>query len=163
MKRLTIMMLMLLAMPIISGCPLLRWLGFPVGDKVPYNPKESQGDTTVRENLQFADIPVPLGFVLRRNQTSSFRGPSFRFGKFVYEGAWTMRWTADFYRKQMPISQWQHVRTDEKSLYEETQYYKKGDETCEVLIKSQVDGMYVQVTVNEKGKDLARASSATGK
>ena len=81
MRRTIMLALVLLALlPLFSGCPLLRWLGFPVGDKVPYNPKQTGGETVVRKDIQFADIPVPLGFVLRRGQSTSFRGASFRFG-----------------------------------------------------------------------------------
>jgi len=141
--------LVLLVLPFVAGCPLLRWLGFPVGDRVPYNPKADSGDVAVRKDIQFEDIPVPIGFVLRRDQVFSFRGHSFRFGRFVYEGAWTMRKTTDFYREQMPISGWQLLKTDEKDFYEQTQVYTKRKEVCSVHIKSRTDGVYVLVRLND--------------
>lgn len=129
------LLLMLLLTPLLSGCPLLSWLGFPVGNKVPYDPKAESGDIAARKNIQFDDVPVPIGFELDRRSVFSFQGYSFRFGRFLYEGVWSLRNTAAFYREQMPVAGWEHLQTT-KGDYIETQVYKKGLERCRVTIKS---------------------------
>ena len=159
MGRWTRVALVLLALPLLAGCPLLRLLGFPVGNKVPYSPKESEAvsDTGVRKDVQFEDIPDPIGFVLRRDKVFSFRGHSFRFGKFVYEGAWTMRKTRAFYREQMPVCGWTYVKTEEQGPYAERQFYSKGREGCSVEITSAVDGITVVVRVYDSRDENAPA------
>ncbi len=147
MRRALQTMLVLLAVPLFSGCFVLRWFGLPVGEDVPYNPKESTGDLAVRKDIQFSDIPVPIAFVLRRDQMFSFRGHTFRFGRFVYEGAWTMRKTIDFYKEQMPVSGWKHVETTSDGFYDQTQVYAKGRERCRLHIQSRTDGILVHVRV----------------
>ena len=41
--------LLLASLPLLSGCFLMQALGKPVGDSVPYNPKDVSGDVAVRQ------------------------------------------------------------------------------------------------------------------
>lgn len=150
MKNMVKILLICLAMPLFSGCFLLRLFGFPVGDKVPYNPKATSGDVAVKRNAQFPDIPVPLGFNHRQDKIFSFQGEGFRIGNFIYEGVWSFRLTKEFYRQQMPESGWKLIEIAEGDNAE-TQIYGKGRERCRVIIESKIDYIEVQVRVyNER-------------
>ena len=143
-------LIVLLAVPICSGCWLLRVLGFPVGEKIPYSPITDGSEVTVHRDIQFADIPVPMGFLLDRKKSYSFRGSTFRFGTFRYEGAWTQRKTTDFYRRQMPVSGWTELKDEERDQgYVEVTYflYSKGRERCEIKVTSEIESMIVTVRV----------------
>ncbi|MBN2713257.1 MAG: hypothetical protein JXR97_12625 [Planctomycetes bacterium] len=151
--RLIQLSLVLMAIPVFSGCWLLRVLGFPVGDEVPYNPKDTSGEVSVKEDIQFSDIPVPMGFVLRRNDSFSFQGTSFRFGNFVYEGVWGLQKTMAFYRRQMPLSGWELVEDVDESRDSQIYLYAKGRERCKIRVASTLEGIGVNVRLFNAAMD----------
>lgn len=155
MKRSSLLQLMviLLVLPLCSGCWLMRILGFPVGDEVPYNPKAEAGDVSVKRNIQFVDIPVPMGFEVRRDVSYSFQGSAFRFGYFRYEGVWGMPQTVNFYRRQMPLTQWLPEVDEADGRWKHRFLYAKGTERCRVLIESTVDGIVVDVRLFNAARD----------
>lgn len=118
-----------------GGCELFYILGLPFGNRIPFNPKQKVTDNLVQRDIQFADIPVPYGFLLRRDQFFSYKCPTFRMGKFRYDGAWTYRKTYSFYNTQMAVSGWRKV-------YEEDGYgtnssaWVKGREKLKLFIDS---------------------------
>lgn len=147
MKRATILplALVLLALPLCSGCWLLRALGFPVGDEVPYNPKAESGDISVKRNVQFADLPVPMGFLLRRDESYSFQGSTFRFGRFRYEGVWGMTQTVAFFRSQMPLTHWYPEVDESKGRWQHEFLFAKANERCRVEVEDSTDGIVVKM------------------
>lgn len=139
-----------LALPVLGGCSVMNFFGYPDGVETPYNPKDTRGDVSVKRDIQFSDIPVPIGFILRRDSTFSFQGTSFRFGRYTYEGAWTLRKTTEFYKEQMPGSGWRllesnhafDIRASEES---DTLVYAKGRERVRLYILSTPEGITVQI------------------
>ena len=159
-----------LALPCLAGCSLLTSLfGVPSGTEVPYNPKDKSGELAVQRDIQFTDIPVPIGFILRRDSVFSFRGTSFRFGRFTYEGAWTLKKTSQFYQEQMPVCGWtlqdaKHALDRRAGIETEDQTYAKGRERCRMNILSSAEGITVQVRLTNIPVDKAPlvGSSARG-
>jgi hypothetical protein len=138
---------LILLLPLLSGCPLLRWLGFPVGDKVPYNPKEESSGVSIKRDVQFADLPVPMGFEIIRDKSFSFSGHSFRYANFRYEGAWTFRRTTAFYLEQMGVSGWT-LEDSRSEGYAASYIYRKGRERCRVNVESTPETVVVEMLVN---------------
>lgn len=152
----------LLLIPVMSGCWLLRILGFPVGNDVPHNPKGATGDVTVHRDIQFADVPVPMGFFLNREKSVSFRGSSFRFGKFTYEGAWSHRLTYEFYERQMPHMGWNLVESKETGKYSDELLFEKGGEMCLIRVADVIDyiEVFAHVYKRRPGEDSANRLAA---
>ncbi len=142
--------LLALSLGFCSGCELFHLFGYPSGNRVPYNPKEEGGEVAIKRDIQFADIPVPIGFVLRRNNLFSFQGSSFRFGRFTYEGAWTLKNTVEFYKEEMPKFQWQlatatHSFDIRNSTEIENMLYAKGRERLRLVVISTPEGITVEI------------------
>ncbi|MCX7933824.1 MAG: hypothetical protein N3A66_01020 [Planctomycetota bacterium] len=149
-RNLGITLLLALSLALGSGCELFHLFGYPAGNRVPYNPKEEGGEVAIKRDIQFADIPVPLGFILRRNNLFSFQGSSFRFGRFTYEGAWTLKKTVEFYKEELPKFQWQlatasHSFDIRKSTEIENMLYTKGRERLRVVVISTPEGITVEI------------------
>lgn len=160
-NRMICLALTLLVLPVCSGCWLLRVLGFPVGTEVPYNPKAESGEVAVKRDVQFNDIPVPMGFQLRREKSYSFTGKTFRFGRFYYEGIWGLQKTMAFYRSNMPLSGWELV--EEKDLaYDAHGYlYRKGRERCSLKVEATIEGIEVTARVFNAAR-VEKAPEQTG-
>jgi len=141
---------LMLGIPFFCGCNLFHIFGYPAGNRIPYNPKGEGGDVAVKRDIQFADIPVPFGFILRRNNLFSFQGSSFRFGRFTYEGAWTLKKTVEFYKEEMPKFQWQlmtasHSFDIRNSTEIENMLYAKGRERLRLVVISTPEGITVEM------------------
>ncbi len=135
---------------LLAGCggDIKNQFGYPAGSKIPFNPKDARGDSYVRRDVQFEDIPVPMGFTLRRDQAFSFSGGSFRMGTFKYEGVWTTRLTDNFYREQMKQCGWTLAEATDLEVDKQPikqQIYEKGRERCRVQIGSTENGISVLV------------------
>jgi hypothetical protein len=156
MLRLTLLVLLAGSL---SGCAFFRMLGIPWGEETPYNPKAESGDISVRRNIQFQDIPVPLGFVLQREDTFSFKGKTFRFGRFHYRGVWSLRKTSEFYRDQMPLSGWEFVDAEAPERFIVVQVWGKGRERCRLEIESGLEYIHIYVRLyTESAADSAAGS-----
>jgi hypothetical protein len=138
-----------------AGCA--NELGFQNGEEIPYNPKAAGGDVGVQRDIQFADIPVPQGFVLRPDEYYSFASNAFRMGEFKYEGLASHKRTSAFYLAEMQRSGWEHLETTCEKAGDtdiETQLYAKKRERCEIIIKAAPDGTAAFVRVyNLRGGD----------
>ncbi|MHC4874334.1 MAG: hypothetical protein ACYTFY_20980, partial [Planctomycetota bacterium] len=128
-----------------GGCDLFYLLGLPFGKKIPFNPKKEVTFSEVQRDVQFSDIPVPYGFILRRDQFFSYKCPTFRMGKFRYDGAWTYRKTYKFYNTQMPAAGWRKIY-EEDGYGTNTTSWIKGRERLRLYIDTR--GKVVKVAIN---------------
>jgi hypothetical protein len=129
-----------------SGCELFYILGLPFGNRVPYNPKKVSSNTAVKRDVQFFDIPVPMGFLLRRDEFFSYKCPTFRMGNFKYDGAWTYRHTYRFYMRQMAIEGWQKLHEEDGYGTNLTKWTKPG-ETLELKLDCRGKKVHVFIKV----------------
>lgn len=132
-----------------SGCGTL------VSDPLAANVGDSNAkdQVEVRMNVQFTDIPVPEGFLLRRNLTHTFQGSSFRFGTLVYDGIWGFAPTNNWYRAEMPRSGWKLVSSRYPNDFEGEHTYSKDDETAVIHMISTDTGVRVTVKINQPAKN----------
>lgn len=146
--------LMSVALLALSGCELLRILGLPVGTQVPFNPKAEAAGVTIKRNLQFADIPVPMAFELRRERFFSYECATFRIGRFFYEGAWPYRRTKAFYDEQMVAHEWGLLSDREADIMAE-QFWAKGSDRCRIIYDNSGRTISVRIDVYPVGSPPA--------
>ncbi len=103
----------------------------------------------VRHNIQFADVPAPRVFKLRRNLCTSFQGSATRFGKVVYDGIWNTYNTSQWYLKEMKLSDWKLDKSEYPTDYHAKHYFSKGQETALVNIYRVNGNTRVEIMVNE--------------
>ena len=151
----------------VPGAPAIDGAVF-AADPMPFNPQERQGEAVIRRDQQFEDIPTPLGFTLKRDKIFAFQGSAYRYGKFIYEGAWTYRKTREFYLSQMPVHEWELVRVNDRYPPDgEIQRYKRGFELAEITLRRQERTVLVEVVVRDAGRPdpmvlaAARANAAS--
>jgi hypothetical protein len=135
-----------------AGCDLFHILGLPFGDRIPWNPKRQLDETAVQRDVQFADIPVPMAFELRRRHMFSYRSRTFRLATFPYEGAWPYRLTKDFYGRQMPKHGWS--RLDERiGDTQAVEHWAKGSERARILYDNSGETIRVTIRVYPVGHE----------
>lgn len=128
---------------------------------------ETPEQISVRKNIQFSDIPVPIDFVIRRNDSNSFQGSAMRFGKLVYDGIWNTFNTSQWYMNEMPASGWKLADTKYPNDYAATHVFTKEDETAVVKIYRHEGNTRIEIDINDKLDGLevrkAKAISAAQK
>lgn len=115
---------------------------------------ETPEQISVRKDVQFADIPVPYEFIIRRGDSNSFQGSAMRFGKLVYDGIWNTFNTSQWYMKEMPASGWRLVDTKYPNDYAATHVFSKEDETAVIKIYRHEGNTRVEIDINEKIDEL---------
>lgn len=130
----------------LSGCEFFYVLGLPFGHLVPFTPKPSgQGIETFRD-VQFEDVPVPISFIMRRDNLFSYKSAAFRLGRFHYDGAWSLNKTWWFYYNQMPKHEWE-LLSETPGDQMVALVYKKGRERCEITIVSDLEKVSVKIQI----------------
>lgn len=127
-----------------SGCWLSDLLGLPNGNSIPVNPRGTLADTSIQRDQQFADLPVPQGFIAERDGVFSYQCQAFRFGTFRYRGAWTFRKTWVFYDEQMPKMGWSKLSEKEEGPVV-TEVWAKGRERAKVIMDTGIE--YVDISI----------------
>jgi hypothetical protein len=143
-----------------SGCDFVyHTLGLPYGEAVPFNPKQEVSYDTVLRDVQFNDVPTPMGFRLRRQESYSYRSPTFRMGSFVYEGQWTYRLTYAFYMRNLPLHDWEKIDEDD-GVGTNTTVWAKGEERLRLYLDTvNYDEVHLEIKVYPE--DLAEVDPRT--
>lgn len=96
--------------------------------------KNMQGDLIVSASSPIADVPVPAGFTMIDDQsTSQVVGTTRTFVDHMYKGPDDLLPVVRFYRTQLPQKGWTNV--DQAQMHEEISLrYAKGAEECLVTI-----------------------------
>lgn len=154
-NKTTIFMALTALGSVFCGC------GSPVVDDLPaanVHTPDTTGQIEVRHNVQFADVPAPRIFKLRRNLCTSFQGSKLRFGKVVYDGIWNTYNTSQWYLKEMKLSGWKLDKTEYPNDYHARHYFSKGSETALVNIFQHGGVTRAEIMINEDEarKDLIR-------
>ncbi len=147
MRKYAFLSLLLTTSLFCGGCELFYILGLPFGHKTPFNPKQAVTDSSILRDVQFGDIPVPYGFLLRRNEFFSYKCPTFRMGTFRYDGAWTYRKTYRFYNTQMPSAGW-HKTYEEDGYGTNTTKWIKNKEKLSLFIDSKGEEIKVLIKLS---------------
>jgi hypothetical protein len=121
------------------------------------NPPPSHLSTDV-----FEDIPAPRGarYIYKKNESFSYRSPSFRCGRFLYDLHGSDAPVVRFYRDTMtaPPYNWTLTGEDRRDAGSTRLVFVKEDDRCEVDVdfvpKTPLDrpeNVTVQVRVNYNG------------
>ena len=96
----------------------------------------------VARNVQYDDIPVPLGFEYDDNKSWAYlrfeEGPvAMRSCEFVYWGDRPLTDLASWYLEQMRLEGWAHDRTDEHG--DISLHFSKNRESAEIYLERAVN------------------------
>ena len=96
----------------------------------------------VAQNIQYDDIPVPLGFAYDTDESWAYlkfeSGPAaMRSCELVYWGDRPLKELANWYLEQMRLEGWHHERTDEHD--DICLHFAKNSENAEILLERTVN------------------------
>ncbi len=130
----------------LSGC------GETPEDWLVVGPGSAQGDVTLYQDVQFLDIPVPEEYALLRNESSSFQGSLFRYGRLKYQGPLGWPDALDFYRRELPNAGWRLGKT-EKGFDFRVLYFDKGQERLIVVVRQIRNGSRAELQLDNVDKN----------
>ncbi|MFA6384356.1 MAG: hypothetical protein WCY10_03175 [Candidatus Omnitrophota bacterium] len=88
--------------------------------------------------LRYPDIPVPAGFNLLSQQSYSFENAGIRVALMKYKGRGTLDQVLNFYKAQMPISNWNLLNISE--FGNRMLNFERDTETCIITMQPQFGG-----------------------
>ncbi len=124
----------------------------PPPEWVTVGPGSRQGDVSLYRDVQFADIPIPAEYDLRRDLSYSFQGAVFRNAVLVYEGY--LDWSAalEFYRRELPNHGWNLSKTERGHDFR-VLYFDKGEEKLIAIVKQTRGGSQVEIQLDNVDKN----------
>lgn len=96
-------------------------------------------------DLQFDDIPVPDGFLHDETNSYTYEIDNFRNCELFYSGKSRTEAVLNFYKEQMPISNWKFE--SRIGRYRKTLTFTKGSEVCTVDVEKDAGKTFVTIRV----------------
>ncbi len=134
------------------ACLCLPGCEEPPPDWVVVGPESAQGDVTLYQDVQFQDIPVPAEYTLLRNESSSFQGSLFRYGRLKYQGPLDWSEALDFYRRELPAAGWRLGKT-ERGYDFRALYFDKGQERLIAVVRQIRNGSRAELQLDNVDKN----------
>lgn len=116
------------------------------------SPESRQGDVSVYQDVQFADIPVPEEYMLLPAESSSFQGSLFRNARLTYQGRLEWSLALDFYRTQLAAAGWQLAKMD-RGFNFRVLYFDKGQEKLIVVVRQIKNGSRAEIQLDNTDKN----------
>jgi hypothetical protein len=96
-----------------------------------YSQNDLDGESS--EGLRFDDIPIPSGFKLDLKESFVFKNDLTRVGIIKYVGKGNINSVTSFYKKQMPLFNWETINSIE--FFKSILSFTKETQTCVVIIE----------------------------
>lgn len=99
---------------------------------------------------KFSDVPVPAGFKLIPANTYCFEASGLRMGLLKYEGKADVEAVVNFYKEQMPMSNWRLLNVVEYG--ERLLNFDREQETCIVTLLSKGHNVTITISLGPKAQ-----------
>ena len=97
--------------------------------------------------LRFMDLPIPRGFKFLSSRSCDYERGFLRLCSRLYEGRASAPQVGDFFRSQMPVSNWKLV-SEHFDLGERVMNFSKANETCVIRIAARGSKTRLRVSID---------------
>lgn len=120
-------------------------------------------DITLYRDVQFEDIPIPVGYQMRLDKSYSFQSSRFRTGVYMYEGNVAWQDVIDYYTNEMPRYGWSFAGTDRGYDFR-VLTFRKGPEQAILTIRRFNVGSGLELQIdNVEDNDLLLKGKIKGR
>jgi hypothetical protein len=102
----------------------------------------------VAAQLRFTDLPVPGGFKFLSSRSWDYERGTLRLCAHLYEGRARSADVAEFFRSQMPVSNWRLV-SEHLDRGQRVMNFSKTNETCVIRIADRGMKTSLSVTIDQ--------------
>lgn len=113
----------------------------------------------ISAEMQFIDLPVPMGFKNVREDSFIFQNDATRVGIIRYHGRAYASDVIEFYKTQMPLFNWGLINVVEYGRV--VMNFEKETETCIITIEPQTTKTVITVAIAPKSKPAINTATET--